>query len=53
MATDGCLTDKDGKEYDVYAVYSFEDKVYFLTIVYSDGTYTYDYSNDKWVKWIE
>jgi hypothetical protein len=51
MGADGTLRDETGEEYDTYIVYSYDGDIYFLTIVYSDATYTYDFSRAVWVSW--
>ena len=51
MSTNGYLYANGNEQYDVYAVYSYNDRVHFLTIVYDEVTYTYDFYSCIWVGW--
>ena len=55
LAVMGYITIQNaGEEFDIYAVYGYDDKVYFVTIVFPDNSKcTYDFTNSTWSKWTE
>ncbi len=53
IASFGYVNDENGNEYVVYTVYSYNDKIHFLTLQLDNGTYTFDFSSSSWVKWAD
>lgn len=51
IGASGAVSDKQGEVYDLYIMYSYETMVYFLTLVYVDKTYTYDFIGKAWHTW--